>query len=175
MPVVLPTPEEAAALRVTDADHAARGAVLASSRHLRLTPAVWDRLWVVASRAGRKAAADARVTEQRTQAALIRCVVGNPFRPAATITPAVMASHGGGTLRLAEAIYDGRRIEDEHKFPSMTLRDVIKYSSNIGITQFVSRLSEGEEYQALRDVGFGMPTGVPYPEAAGTLRLPLDW
>ena len=112
MPVVLPTPEEAAALRVTDADHAARGAVLASSRHLRLTPAVWDRLWVVASRAGRKAAADARVTEQRTQAALIRCVVGNPFRPAATITPAVMASHGGGTLRLAEAIYDGRWIED---------------------------------------------------------------
>ena len=58
----------------------------------------------------------------------------------------------------------------------MSLADVIRYSSNIGIVKFTSRFSEREKYEALRDFGFGMPTGLPYPaEAAGTLRLPNEW
>ena len=58
----------------------------------------------------------------------------------------------------------------------MSLADVIRYSSNIGIVKFTSRFSPREKYDALRDFGFGMPTGLPYPaEAAGTLRLPKEW
>jgi len=71
---------------------------------------------------------------------------------------------------------DGRKIEDEHKLPSMSLADVIRYSSNIGIVKFTSRFTPREKFEALRDFGFGMPTGLPYPaEAAGTLRLPKEW
>jgi cell division protein FtsI (penicillin-binding protein 3) len=71
---------------------------------------------------------------------------------------------------------NGRTITDEHQGDHFTLADVIRYSSNIGIVQFASRLSAREEYEALRDFGFGMPTGVPYPsEASGTLNEPKRW
>ena len=71
---------------------------------------------------------------------------------------------------------NGRTITDEHAADHFTLADVIRYSSNIGIVQFAMRLSPREEYEALRDFGFGMPTGVPYPsEASGTLREPKSW
>jgi cell division protein FtsI (penicillin-binding protein 3) len=71
---------------------------------------------------------------------------------------------------------NGRVISDEHPAASYTLADVIRYSSNIGIVQFATRLSAREEYEALRDFGFGMPTGVSYPvEASGTLREPKRW
>ena len=71
---------------------------------------------------------------------------------------------------------NGRTITDEHAADHFTLADVIRYSSNIGIVQFASRLSPREEYEALRDFGFGTMTGVSYPtEAAGTLREPKLW
>ena len=71
---------------------------------------------------------------------------------------------------------NGRWIEDEHKGASFTLADVLRFSSNIGIVQFAERLNPREEYEALRDFGFGSPTGVPYPiEAAGSLRPPGKW
>lgn len=67
-----------------------------------------------------------------------------------------------------------RIITDEHKAPSMSLRDVIRYSSNIGAAKIAQRLSQQEEIEALRDFGFGTPTGVPYPaESRG--RLPVKW
>jgi cell division protein FtsI (penicillin-binding protein 3) len=111
--------------------------------------------------------------------------VSEPFEPGSTLKP-VMASR---LLQLHRAkpdeimntengtyVMDGRTIHDEHKKPEMSLADVIRYSSNIGIVKFTSRFSEREKYEALRDFGFGMPTGLPYPaEAAGTLRLPKEW
>src|SRR5690606_12711247 len=37
-------------------------------------------------------------------------------------------------------------------------------------------LSEGQQYENLRDFGFGVPTGIEIPgEAAGLLRHPEDW
>jgi cell division protein FtsI (penicillin-binding protein 3) len=71
---------------------------------------------------------------------------------------------------------NGRTITDEHAADHFTLADVIRYSSNIGIVQFASRFSPREEYEALRDFGFGMPTGVPYPtESSGRLYEPKRW
>ncbi len=71
---------------------------------------------------------------------------------------------------------DGRKIDDEHPSPSFALADVIRFSSNIGIVQFASRFSPREQYELLRDFGFGTPTGLPYPaEAAGDARRPADW
>jgi cell division protein FtsI (penicillin-binding protein 3) len=46
----------------------------------------------------------------------------------------------------------------------------------VGIVQFATRLSAREEYEALRDFGFGTPTGVPYPvESSGRLYEPKRW
>jgi cell division protein FtsI (penicillin-binding protein 3) len=70
----------------------------------------------------------------------------------------------------------GRTIRDVHRAPAMTLRDVIRHSSNIGIVKLAQRLTPREQYEAMRDLGFGTATGVPYPaEAAGTLRPPSRW
>ena len=111
--------------------------------------------------------------------------VSEPFEPGSTLKPLLVSR----LLQLGRAkpdeimntengtyVLDGRTITDEHKKPEMSLADVIRYSSNIGIVKFTSRFSSREKYDALRDFGFGMPTGLPYPaEAAGTLRVPKEW
>jgi membrane peptidoglycan carboxypeptidase len=44
------------------------------------------------------------------------------------------------------------------------------------MVQFAARLTAGEKYELLRDLGFGTQTGVPLPaEATGTLRPPKTW
>jgi cell division protein FtsI (penicillin-binding protein 3) len=69
-----------------------------------------------------------------------------------------------------------RTLTDVHKAYRLSLADVIKYSSNIGIARFTERLSRRELYETLRDFGFGAPTGIAYPsEAAGVLREPKLW
>ena len=67
-----------------------------------------------------------------------------------------------------------RVITDEHPHPNMPVRDVIRLSSNIGVAKLSQRFTPREEYEALRDFGFGAFTGVPYPaESRG--RLPMPW
>lgn len=111
--------------------------------------------------------------------------LSEPFEPGSTLKPFIAASlldRGRATEQETVDTYGGqltlhgRTIEDVHKAGRMTLREVIQHSSNVGIVQFASRLSPGEQYQTLRDFGFGMPTGVPYPsEASGRLMTPARW
>ncbi|HVE78817.1 MAG TPA: penicillin-binding protein 2, partial [Gemmatimonadaceae bacterium] len=108
-----------------------------------------------------------------------------PFEPGSTLKPVIAASLLTlGRARPDEAIdtYDGvytthgRTINDIHKAARLSLADVIGYSSNVGIVRFAERLTPREQFEALRDFGFGAPTGVPHPsEAAGRLRAPGDW
>jgi len=108
-----------------------------------------------------------------------------PYEPGSTIKPfiaAALLTHGRVAptdvvdTHTGQLVINGRTLTDSHRLPSMTLREVIRWSSNVGIAQFAQRLSSHEEYEALRDVGFGSPTGVPFPgEAAGTLLDPPHW
>jgi cell division protein FtsI (penicillin-binding protein 3) len=112
-------------------------------------------------------------------------IVSEPFEPGSTLKPLL----AGSLLMLGRArptdivdtengtyTIEGRTINDVHRARALSLADVLKYSSNIGIVKFVSRLSPREEYETLRDFGFGMPTGVPFPgEAAGMLPSPDRW
>ncbi len=108
-----------------------------------------------------------------------------PFEPGSTLKPffagALLAT---GRAKPDERIdtengvytLEGRTITDVHAEASMTLTDVIRHSSNIGIAKFSSRLAPREQYEVLRDLGFGTPTGVPFPsEAGGTLMTPDEW
>jgi cell division protein FtsI (penicillin-binding protein 3) len=71
---------------------------------------------------------------------------------------------------------DGRTITDMHKSAQLSLADVIRFSSNIGIVEFGQRLTNRQKYEMFRDLGFGMPLGVPLPaESPGTLREPKEW
>jgi len=112
-------------------------------------------------------------------------VLTEPFEPGSTLKPLVAArliadgrahpedrvntEHGKWTVA-------GRTIVDDHPAADLSLREVIRWSSNIGIAKFAERLTPHEEFDALRDFGFGIATGVPFPsEAEGTLRVPAEW
>lgn len=111
--------------------------------------------------------------------------VSEPFEPGSTLKPFFAAAllernrarpdemidtFGG------EMVLHGRRIVDDRKSVSLSLADVIRYSSNVGIVRFADRLTPREKFETLRDLGLGIPTGVPLPaEADGTLRDPSRW
>ena len=70
----------------------------------------------------------------------------------------------------------GGAISDVHKADRLALKDVIRFSSNIGIARFTERMSRRDLYETLRDFGFGAPTGIAYPsEATGVLKEPRLW
>ncbi|HEY0971341.1 MAG TPA: penicillin-binding protein 2, partial [Gemmatimonadales bacterium] len=109
------------------------------------------------------------------------------YEPGSTIKPFIAAwLLDAGRTRTDEVIatYDGaymskgRRnpIRDVHRASSMTVADIIRHSSNVGIVRLAERMTPAEQYQALRDFGFGTPTGVAYPsEASGMLPHPRRW
>jgi cell division protein FtsI (penicillin-binding protein 3) len=70
-----------------------------------------------------------------------------------------------------------RVITDAHRTTgNLTLARTIQVSSNIGMAKFSSRLSPEEQYEMLRDFGFGTPTGTEFPsESRGRLERPDKW
>jgi cell division protein FtsI (penicillin-binding protein 3) len=111
--------------------------------------------------------------------------ITEPFEPGSTLKPFIAAALlARGRARPDEVVptfngklqLDGRTITDMHKAPELSLADVIRFSSNVGIVQFGQRLSPREKYDTFRDLGFGMTAGISLPaEAAGTLREPSQW
>jgi hypothetical protein len=57
------------------------------------------------------AAAEDKSEERSVQCRLLRCIFGNPFRRPPRPEPAWLAWYGGSVVRLARAIYDGRKFE----------------------------------------------------------------
>ncbi|MBA3658999.1 MAG: PASTA domain-containing protein, partial [Gemmatimonadales bacterium] len=70
-----------------------------------------------------------------------------------------------------------RTITDAHKVAgNLTLAQAIQVSSNVAMAKFSLRLSPEEQYETLRDFGFGSPTGAEVPsEARGRLARPDRW
>jgi len=70
-----------------------------------------------------------------------------------------------------------RRITDAHASRgNLTLAQAIQVSSNIAMAKFASRLTPEEQYETLRDFGFGTPTGAEFPsESRGRLARPDRW
>ncbi|MGK2934626.1 MAG: penicillin-binding transpeptidase domain-containing protein, partial [Gemmatimonadaceae bacterium] len=118
-------------------------------------------------------------------AAFANTAITEPFEPGSTLKPFIAAALLDRGLASPEEMIgtfngtmelEGRVIRDIHKAPEMSLADVIRFSSNIGIVRFADRLSARDKYELLRDLGFGAPTGVALPaEASGTLREPRRW
>lgn len=108
-----------------------------------------------------------------------------PFEPGSTLKPFIAGRMvETERARMDEVIetYNGkyhtcnRVIKDVHEAERLSLADVIRYSSNIGIARFTERLSKRELFETLRDFGFGAPTGIAYPsEASGVLKEPRTW
>jgi len=110
--------------------------------------------------------------------------INAPYEPGSTLKPFTVAGildHGVGSLSDSVDGEDGRwRIEgrtltDTHLHEGMTLADALRVSSNIGVAKAAQGLSPAQQYQVLRDFGFGSLTGIEIPgEAPGTLYRPSD-
>ncbi|MGI9089509.1 MAG: penicillin-binding transpeptidase domain-containing protein [Gemmatimonadaceae bacterium] len=128
----------------------------------------------------------AMASDRSDSAAAANTAVTEPYEPGSTVKPFVAARLIAlGKARPEETINtygghyttEGRTINDAEEHAAvMSLSDVIKHSSNVGIVRFAERLSPREKFELLRDVGFGAPTAVLLPaESPGTLREPGRW
>ena len=111
--------------------------------------------------------------------------INAPYEPGSTLKPFTVAgllSKGLATLEdsvaTAEGTWtvEGRTVSDTHVSPDMTLGDALRVSSNVGVSKAAQAFSAGQQYENLRDFGFGVETGVNLPgEVGGTLQRPDRW
>jgi cell division protein FtsI (penicillin-binding protein 3) len=112
--------------------------------------------------------------------------INRPVEPGSTMKPFTVAALlqtrkaslsdmvevGNGTWRI-----NGRTLSDVHVDSStISVAGALRESSNVGIAKAALPLTHSEQYQNLRDFGFGIPTGLGLPaESGGLLRHPRDW
>jgi cell division protein FtsI (penicillin-binding protein 3) len=117
----------------------------------------------------------------------------DPFEPGSTaklFTAAALLRHrlvdsteevfGEGGMWLMPVTASGRRtrpITDVHPHRgNVTLAEAIRTSSNIAMAKFSLRLTPEQQFEVLRDFGFGTPTGAEFPsESRGKLATPDRW
>lgn len=107
------------------------------------------------------------------------------YEPGSTLKPFLLAalmSEGevdldemvdteGGVLTLGR-----RTIRDVHGSDSLSIRDIILHSSNVGAAKLAARVSPTTQYTYLRDFGFGRLTFIEeLHESSGQLQRPDDW
>lgn len=74
------------------------------------------------------------------------------------------------------AVIHGRTLHDTRAHGTITFKDVIAVSSNVGMARIVSELKPGALYQYARNLGFGHPTWIDLPgEVPGRLKRPDAW
>ena len=67
-------------------------------------------------------------------------------------------------------------VSDHEKYEMLTLPQIIKHSSNIGIIKMVERIGSTKLYETCRDLGFGSKTGINLKgEVTGKLSPYSDW
>ena len=104
--------------------------------------------------------------------------VQDVFEPGSVMKPFVVAAaleegmvHPDTLMATGPAYFVGRKaIRDDHPHDTMTVSEVVKYSSNIGATKLILELGADRALGYLRDFGFGAKTGAFKTERTGMLR-----
>ncbi len=69
-----------------------------------------------------------------------------------------------------------RVIKDDHKYKTLSFKDIIAYSSNVGISRIVEKIGSKVLYERMIAMGFGHKTGSNISgEASGIFRKLKDW
>lgn len=69
-----------------------------------------------------------------------------------------------------------RVIKDDHKYKTLSFKDIIAYSSNVGISRIVEKIGSKVLYERMIAMGFGHKTGSNISgEASGIFRRIKDW
>ncbi len=122
---------------------------------------------------------------QYTQAQLRNRVVADSFEPGSTfkvfliaaaleeriVKPSDVFNCENGSYKIAD-----RTIHDTHSYSSLSVSDILKYSSNIGAAKIGFRLGDNQLFRYLRSFGFGDRSGIDLPgESPGSLRDNRRW
>jgi cell division protein FtsI (penicillin-binding protein 3) len=112
--------------------------------------------------------------------------INTPYEPGSTLKPITVAAIlDRGLLALDDSIdiengrwtVNGRELSDVGSGRGViSLARALQTSSNVGVAKAAQVLEPADQFQTLRDFGFGAPTGLGLAgEVAGTLRRPEDW
>jgi cell division protein FtsI (penicillin-binding protein 3) len=125
------------------------------------------------------------VASRRPDATASIPALSDPFEPGSTVKPFLLANLLQENLAsLDDRVYaeNGeyrtayRTIRDVHPHDTLTVAEIVRFSSNIGAAKLAERIEPGLQYRYLRDFGFGTPTGLRFPgESGGLLRRPETW
>jgi cell division protein FtsI (penicillin-binding protein 3) len=112
-------------------------------------------------------------------------VVADSFEPGSTMKIFLIASaleakaiSAGDRFFCENGSYaiGGRTIHDTHKYGTLSVSDILKYSSNIGAAKIGGRLGSRRLYSNLKNFGFGSRTGIELPgETEGILKNESRW
>jgi cell division protein FtsI (penicillin-binding protein 3) len=97
-----------------------------------------------------------------------------PFLIAAALEEGLIKPHDiffceNGVYRVSN-----KNIHDVHPHGWLNVTNILKYSSNIGVSKIAKHLGRDLFYQYIRKFGFGQETGIPLPvEAAGSVPPPF--
>lgn len=109
------------------------------------------------------------------------------FDPGSIFKPFVVAAALDEGVVSADEIIDcenGRytvgntviREAEYKKYRGLTLRDILKYSSNIGSAKIAEKLGKERLYRRMKQFGFASRTAIDLPgEASGLMRPPEQW
>lgn len=98
------------------------------------------------------------------------------FLIAAALEEQVISANEGFNCENGSYGIGGRVIHDTHKYGTLSVSEILKYSSNIGSAKIGTRLGAERLSRYLRSFGFGERSGVDLPgEVNGYLRNRNQW
>ena len=106
------------------------------------------------------------------------------FEPGSTVKPFVVAAALDGRYVQLDEIFEthgvykvgSHLVRDTHDYGALDLTNVLKKSSNIGVTQMALRMPPEYFWGVYRKLGFGVAAGSGFPgEASGSLQDYQGW
>ena len=113
--------------------------------------------------------------------------IGDSFDPGSIFKPFVVAAALDEGVVSTDELLDcengsytvGNKVIREAEYKKhreLTLRDILKYSSNIGSAKVAEKLGKKRLYQRMKQFGFASKTAIDLPgEASGLMRSPELW
>lgn len=120
-----------------------------------------------------------------SQEAMKNKAIVDTYEPGSTFkTFVIAAALEEGTVRPDDKFFcengsmdlAGKVIHDTHKHGTLTIKEILKFSSNIGAAKIAMALGKEKYYHYLNAFGFGEPTKIELNgEAAGQVRSLNNW